>query len=193
MKQEPQETREERHERIRRVKRILRPLPRRANIHKYPVIKYFAKWAHNRPYLWSLKPPAVIPALYVGSILSFMPLMSIQTPLAFLASLIFRCNLTITVALQFITNPLTAIPIYALAYKIGRSVLDLFGAKTLLPEVSEAIAAESHRSVKMLQTALNAYWATTVGGILLGAFFGLIFSLIYQFYVYRKPEEVKKP
>ncbi|HCR37111.1 MAG TPA: hypothetical protein DIU37_03070, partial [Opitutae bacterium] len=57
----PEAEKQERYSRIRRVKKLLRPLPRRANIHRYPFIKWFANAAHKRPYLWSFRTKEVTP------------------------------------------------------------------------------------------------------------------------------------
>jgi hypothetical protein len=45
--------------RLQRIRRLLKPLPRRANLSKYPVIRWFADAARRRPWLWSFKPAHV--------------------------------------------------------------------------------------------------------------------------------------
>lgn len=107
------------------ARRLLRPLPRRANIARYPVIKWFAKHASKRPFLWSFKREHVIPALYGGAILALLPLFGVQFVAAFGAALLLRCNLTITVGLQFITNPFTLLPIYGFTGYVGNSVMNM--------------------------------------------------------------------
>ncbi len=110
-----------------RIKRWLKPLPRRSNIARYPAIKWFATAARKRPYLWSYKREYVMRALYVGTVLSLMPTMGVQVILALLAALAVRANLTVMVALQMITNPLTAGPIYYFTYRVGRWLLEALG------------------------------------------------------------------
>lgn len=109
------------------ARRLLRPLPRRANVARYPVIKWFAKHASKRPFLWSFKREHVLPALYGGAILAFLPLFGVQFLAAFGAALLLRCNLTITVGLQFITNPFTLLPIYGFTGYVGNSVMRMLG------------------------------------------------------------------
>ena len=106
--------------RRRRLRNLLRPLPRRANIRRYPVIKRFAEMASKRPYLWSFKREQVVPALYVGGVISLLPLYGVQFLAALGAALLFRANLTVLIALQFITNPFTIVPLYLVAYQFGR-------------------------------------------------------------------------
>lgn len=113
--------------RRRLARRLLRPLPRRANVARYPVIKWFAEHARKRPFLWSFKREHVIPALYGGAILAFLPLFGVQFLAAFGAALLLRCNLTVTVGLQFITNPFTILPVYGFTGYVGASVMRMLG------------------------------------------------------------------
>ena len=113
---------------IKRRKRIrawLKPLPRRANVHRYPLLNKFAAFAKRRPYLWSFKNAPVLRAIYLGSLLAFLPSYGVQILLGFLAAWFGRANLTLVVALQLITNPLTAGPIYLATYAIGGKIIGL--------------------------------------------------------------------
>ncbi len=115
------------------LRRLLRPLPRRANVRRYPIIKWFAERAGRYPFLWSLKRQHVLPALYAGSVLALMPLYGVQLPLALLVAVLLRANLTITVALQFITNPFTIVPIYGATGLVGAKLMALLGLGSELP------------------------------------------------------------
>lgn len=120
-------------ERRRRVRRLMKPLPRRSNLARYPVLKYFAGPARRMPFLWSYRPEHVRPALYVGSVLTLLPLIGAQLVLALGACILLRGNLPIAAALQFISNPLTAAPLYALTYAAGAPFANL-----LLPSAGAA-------------------------------------------------------
>ncbi len=113
-------------QRRKRIRAWLKPLPRRANVHRYPIIKWFAKFAHQRAYLWSFKNTPVVRAIYIGSLLAYMPSYGAQIFLAFGAAFLGRANLTVMVALQMITNPLTAAPIYVATYAIGNKIIRFF-------------------------------------------------------------------
>jgi len=171
--------------RIRRVKKLLRYMPRKATVHKYPFIKFFANFARKRHYLWSFRSAEVVPALYAGFMLTFAPLYGVQIPVAFALALIFRANLMILVALQLISNPLTIVPIYATAYQIGHFLIDLVGA------TSADLAAESYSvetSFKMAKHAgrvLHYFKEMMVGGLAMGYVCGFISSFIYQYVAYR--------
>jgi len=113
--------------RRKRLRWILRMLPRRANVGRYPVIRRFAEAARRRPYLWSFKRANVLPALYVGSVLAFMPTYGLQVLLGLLAAFVVRANLTIMIGLQMLTNPLTAAPVYLVTHAIGQWLIERTG------------------------------------------------------------------
>ena len=121
------ETRARHHVRIRRAKQFLRPLPRKATIHRWPVLKWFANTARKRPYLWSFRVREVSIALYLGFVISFLPLPGIQFLIAFAAAWILRANLPIIMGAQLITNLATMWLIYPALGAFGTQLIDLFG------------------------------------------------------------------
>ena len=127
--------------RRKRLRRVLRALPRRANVGRYPVIRRFAEAARARPYLWSLKYEHVWPALYVGSVLAFMPTYGLQIFIAALAAMVVRANLTVIVALQMITNPLTLAPLYLLTHTVGQWLIDVTGYGSVDAGIASSVNA----------------------------------------------------
>lgn len=113
--------------RRRRLRRWLRPLPRRANVARYPVIKWFADAARRRPYLWSFKRPNVMASLYAGSVLALMPVYGLQVAIGLALAVLVRGNLTVMVALQMVTNPLTLGPIYYGTHSLGTWLIAAVG------------------------------------------------------------------
>jgi uncharacterized protein (DUF2062 family) len=113
--------------RRRRLRRWLRPLPRRANVARYPVIKWFADAARRRPYLWSFKRPHVLASLYAGSVLALMPVYGLQVAIGLALAMLVRGNLTVMVALQMVTNPLTLGPIYYGTHALGAWLIAAVG------------------------------------------------------------------
>lgn len=184
---------------------MLRFMPRRAVLHKYPIVGRFAEMARKRAYLWSMKPEPMRPAFYVGSILSFLPVMGLQLPLALLLSLLLRANFMVLGGLQFITNPFTAAPIYFATHQLGAYVIRTAGFGEALP------AADPHEAVlplsehgemdlsepgdlalspgkpgkeppsraRRIGTAINAL---IVGGVIVGGAFGLLLDILYRNY-----------
>ena len=156
------ERRRERHNRIRWTKRLLRPLPRRATLHRYPVLKWFAEAARRRAYLWSFRVNDMTPAFYLGSVIALLPIMGIQIPVAFVTALVLRLNLPAIVGLQMITNLVTAAPIYYATTQVGRFIIELVGLHT--PESRVALAASS----------------SVVGGMVCGVILGGTLDLVYR-------------
>lgn len=171
-------------ERTARVKRILRWMPRRATMHRYPILKWFAKSARKRPYLWTFRTSAVVPAFYAGSILSLCPVYGIQIPLAVLLAFWFRANLPILVGLQAITNPLTFLPVYYADYQIGRILVSLFQYQTPHLNIHELraffAAFEDGLWAQNMTYAAQIWGLMTLGGCVLGTFTGAVLSLVYR-------------
>ena len=145
-----------------RLKRVLRLLPRRANVGRYPVIRRFAEVARSRPYLWSFKRQHVWPALYVGSVLAFMPTYGLQVFIALLAAVVVRANLTVMVALQMITNPLTLAPLYLLTHAVGQWLIE----RTGYGDVDAGVASSVN--------------ALVLGGIVVGFATALLLDLTWR-------------
>jgi uncharacterized protein len=160
------ELRRHRHDlrtRRRRLRILLRRLPRRANVHRYPVIRWFAHLGAKAPYLWSYRHENVAPALYAGAVLAFLPLYGFQFLLAFGVALLFRANLTVTVGLQFITNPFTILPIYGFTGLVGARLMTAVGFGEELP------------------TALFYTHALFIGGVAVGLCVALAADLLWRF------------
>lgn len=77
----------------------------------------------DEPNLFHLNRHSVSVAFFVGIFCAFVPLPG-QTILAILLALWFRCNMPISVALIWISNPLTIAPIFFLTFEFGRWLLN---------------------------------------------------------------------
>ncbi|MGB0333825.1 MAG: DUF2062 domain-containing protein [Opitutales bacterium] len=170
--------------RIRRVKRWLRPLPRRANIHRYPILRWFSKGARKRAYIWSFRSKNAVPAIYAGCILTFMPIYGIQIPTALVLALLLRANLPILASLQMVSNPLTAVPLWLADYQIGRTVLGIFGIE-MRPlnrsELKAMLDSFTHGDWgNRFENLSTVFSVTSLGALVLGVFFGLIGSVTYR-------------
>lgn len=157
------EIRARRHIRIRRTKQFLRPLPRKATLHRWPVLKWFAHTARKRPYLWSFRVREVSIALYLGLVIAFLPLVGIQFILAFAAAWALRANLPIIMGTQLITNIATMGPIYFLLNKFGTQIIGLLGLKPLDSSVGQGV------------------YSIVVGGVVAGITIAFALDMAYRF------------
>lgn len=182
-----------RHSRIRRVKRLLRYMPRKTTLDRYPILKFFASWARKRHYLWSFRSKEVIPALYAGWILTLVPVYGFHISLAFLLALIFRANLMILVGLQFVSNPLTIIPIYALDYYVGDFFMHFLGSfdNSAVKVFELETGSRFNGFVGVLSKYSYYVIAMFVGGTILGYFCGLLSSIFYKIATKRFEKENK--
>ena len=163
------ELQERHYARIRRVKKFLRWMPRRARLESYPFIGRFAAMARRRSYLWCFKIPYVMPSIYAGTVVAFLPLYGVQIAVAFGAALLFRSNLPVAVFLQLITNPLTAPPIYYLTYRVGQTA---FGLLNLGP--------------------VNFINALIMGGFITGLTAAMILDVCYRFLAWQTSRQVNR-
>lgn len=74
--------------------------------------------------LWHFNRHSLTKAVYIGVLSAFFPLPG-QMPLALIGSLLFRANIPMALALTWITNPLTTLPVFYAAYYVGAKILDV--------------------------------------------------------------------
>jgi uncharacterized protein (DUF2062 family) len=175
---------EARYQRIKFVKKFLKYVPRRDNIHRYPILKYFAEAARKRTYLWSFRVTEVIPALYAGWILTLVPVMSIQIAIACILSFLFRANIMILVALQFVSMPFTVPFLWYIAYKVGAFFVSKLGTEEVqaIKQSYEEVGFEKMSDFFTHgEQCMRWFFTTTLGGIILGVILGHISAIIYKY------------
>lgn len=103
-------------------RRILRRLlPHPHFIRDHQSLRMLSGLLHDEN-LWHLNRRSVSTAAFVGVFVAFVPV-PLQMLIAAAAAVLLRCNLTLSVALVWITNPITMPPIYYLAYRIGARLM----------------------------------------------------------------------
>ncbi len=141
---------------------IKRFLPNHKKIREHKHLQIFGKLIHD-PNLWHLNRRSVSGAFSVGLFAAFVPV-PFQMILAAAVAIPLRVNLPISVALVWITNPLTMPAIFYGSYKVGAWVLD-----TPVREI------EFELTVEWLMTQLGDIW----GPFLLGCFLvGLTLAIV---------------
>ena len=91
--------------------------PRSETLRTHGALKPFARFFGD-PRLWSLQRRTVTPAFGAGLAICFVPL-PIHIPLAALVAIFCRINIPTIMLALFAVNPLTIVPAYLLAYKVG--------------------------------------------------------------------------
>lgn len=105
-------------------RRLLKKItPHPSTLHNRWYLRLFgSRMAH--PGLWSLQRRAVTLAFALGLSICFIPL-PIHLPLAVLVAVIGRLNVPTIVGTVFLVNPLTVVPVFYTAYRVGCALLGL--------------------------------------------------------------------
>lgn len=102
-------------------------------------LKVFGKLLDN-PHLWHFNRRSVSRACSIGLFITYIPFVG-HMLLAALCAIFFRANLPISIALVWVINPLTMIPMFGLAYMVGALLLGLtwegldFGSLAVLQQM----------------------------------------------------------
>jgi len=103
-------------------KLLLRYLPNREKIKGIKALEFLGDKLH-RPNLWHLNRRSVSLAFAIGLWAMYTPPLPWQMAIAGVLAIYFNANLPISVALVWITNPVTWLPMYYAAYKVGSLAL----------------------------------------------------------------------
>lgn len=147
--------------------------------HKY--LKIFGALLHD-PNLFHLNRRSVSGAFFVGLLCAFTPIFPQMLTAAALA-IIFRVNLPISVALVWLTNPVTIPPMFYFCYMIGNWLLG-----------TEPTIEQFKMDIKWFESILGQIWEPLlVGGVVTGLVVGgisyLVIRGLWRWYVinqYRK-------
>lgn len=125
-------------------------------------------------------PRQVAGGIGLGMFIAFTPTFGVHMILAFVAATLLRANRAAAVAVVWVTNPFTAIPVYLFCYRVGTYFMPGPG----LGEVRRRLAAvwgtgdldDAFDLLGQLRemAALGGeiLWPATVGGVIVGALAG---------------------
>ncbi|MCW8995751.1 MAG: DUF2062 domain-containing protein [Psychromonas sp.] len=100
---------------------IKRFSPNPETLKAHPHLKHFGEALQN-PNLWHLNRRSAAGAVAVGLFCAWMP-MPFQMLLAAIVAIIFTVNLPLSVALVWLSNPITMPPLFYGAYRLGAFIL----------------------------------------------------------------------
>jgi uncharacterized protein (DUF2062 family) len=100
---------------------IKRFLPKHEKVREHKHLQFFGKLLHD-PNLFHLNRHSASGGFAVGLFFAYIPL-PLQMVMAAAAAILFRVNLPISVALVWVTNPITIPPMFYFAYWIGTKIL----------------------------------------------------------------------
>ena len=166
-------------------KKILRNFtPSREKIRSIKGLHVLGDWVYASN-LWHLNRYSASMAFLVGLFVAFLPIPG-QTVVAAAGAVLLRCNLPLSVALVFVTNPFTMPPLFFIAYKIGALIIGVPVQHT-----------EFELSSYWLGSSLSQVWKPFLLGCLIcGLFFGCVgyvtVSQLWRLHVVRNWQRRKR-
>jgi uncharacterized protein (DUF2062 family) len=157
---------------------IKRFTPDAAKVRKHKYLKHLGSWLHDEN-LWHLNRRSVSGAVATGLFWAMIPMPS-QMVAAAITAIFVRINLPISVALVWITNPITIPPMFYFNYRIGTWLLG-----------ERADIGTFRLSFDWLAAEIGAIWLPLyVGSFLTGTVLGvcgyLSMRLFWRWYVIRR-------
>ncbi|GEM_PF-46118 len=145
-------------------KRLRKVIPNASDLRKSGALKPFGEWIYASNY-WHLNRYSASMAFFVGLFVAFLPIPG-QMLVAALLAIRLRCNLPLSVALVWVSNPLTAPPLFYMAYRLGGL---LIGRPLAIPVGTEETAFDLY----WLFAKIGTVWPPLLlGCLLLGLFAG---------------------
>ena len=102
------------------------------------------------PHVWGFDERSFAGGLALGLFIAFTPTIPFQMLLCAIGAILFRVNLFAAVAAIWLTNPVTAVPVYLAASRVGHALCDATG----IGESTSVIFGFEGRVGKFMQEGL---------------------------------------
>jgi len=146
-------------------KLIKRILPDPHKLRNNRSLKLLGKWATD-PNLWYLNRYSVAAAASIGLFVGYIPLPG-HMILAAIIAILFRANLPVSLAMCWVVNPLTMIPMFGFAYALGARLLG-YSFQDL--------------DFHSWQVVLDVWQPLTLGCLICGSFLAIAGNLLVRIY-----------
>lgn len=163
-------------------KRLIRKItPDHDTIRNHRHLQIFGTLLHD-PNLFHMNRRSISGAFAVGLFWAMIPI-PLQMLAAAATAIIVRVNLPLSIALVWLTNPLTMPPIFYINYLIGVWLLDIPDTEHKFELSMEWIAESMHQIWQPL------YFGSAVSGILLGVIGYLTIRLLWRLHIITRFKE----
>lgn len=160
------------------MKKLLqRHTPNSVELKNHKYLSWLSKYLHNSS-LWNFNRKSISKGFAVGLFCAFIPV-PFQMLLAALGAILFSANLPLSIALVWITNPLTIPPIFYACYKLGAWILGV------------NIEQDFVMSLEYVWQVLDVIWQPFLLGCLIVSIISsvtgyFVIQLIYRYRAYRR-------
>jgi uncharacterized protein len=150
-------------------------LPTSDKLSKYRALRPLGKLLQNEQ-IWHLHRRSVAGAAFIGLFVAWLPI-PMQMLVAGAGAIVFRCNLPLSVALVWVTNPVTMPAMFWSSYKLGAWLMD-----------KHLIVSSSGFTFEWITNELHQIWQPLLlGSIIFGLISGtlalLAIRLIWRLHV----------
>lgn len=144
-----------------------RIMPHPETLKNHRILSFLGDALHDGN-LWHLNRHSASLAVFIGVFCAFLPI-PLQMLLAACLAIMVRANLPVSVALVWISNPVTLPPILYADYRLGALIMDL-----------PIRSLNMNMSLEQWKDTLLVVWRPTLlGGFICGLFFGgLAYSMV---------------
>jgi uncharacterized protein len=141
------------------MERLRRWIPSKEEILAYSWLQPFRKWLDHDE-LWEFQRDSVARAVLAGTFIGFVAPLA-QMFLGVLVAVVIRANVAVSVGCTLLTNPLTVVPLYFVAYLLGAWLLSL-------PALSWALFRGELLKSDSIWEGLTSLWLLVGEPLLLG-------------------------
>lgn len=139
--------------------RLRRWIPSKEEILAYSWLQPFRHWLDHDE-LWEFQRDSVARAVLVGTFIGFVAPLG-QIFLGVLVAVLIRANVAVSAGCTLLTNPLTVVPLYFVAYLLGAWILSL-------PSLSWALFKGELLKSDSIWDGLTSLWVLVGEPLLLG-------------------------
>lgn len=138
--------------------------------------------------IWKIDRFRLANGLSLGLFIAFTPTIPFQMLLCFIGAIILHVNLPIALAACWVTNPLTAIPVFLAAHKLGKYILE----NTAIEAYTLELFRLYDKTGGMMQESMYLWTGSLVFALTAAVLGNLLVHLIYDLGRRYRSKKVKK-
>jgi uncharacterized protein (DUF2062 family) len=161
-------------------------IPSKQTILHNKVLKFLGETLFSNNKIWHFNRSSVAKAFFIGIFWAFIPMPFQMVPAAIFA-ILFHANLPISIALVWITNPITMPPIWYATYKLGCYILSIHQVHAI--DFSKLLDLDTFLSTFLsifVKIGKPLYLGSVICGLLFGFIAWILTPIIWRLCTYSK-------